>query len=326
MTSRGKVLPELYRRMLRIRLIEEEIARRYPEQEMRCPVHLSIGQEAVAVGVCAHFSDKDQVTSAHRSHGHYLAQGGDLFAMLAELYGKEGGCCGGRGGSMHLIDRARGFVGAVPIVGSTLPIGVGLAWAAKRLKTKARTAIFFGEGATEEGVFAEALNLACLHRLPVLFICEDNGFSVYTNLEERRPSNFDFEAFFRSHGAGFASGHGMDVEEVHRLTGLALAKMQKTSVPQVLYFKTWRYREHCGPSDDDHLEYRCSRQVAAWRKKDPLDLAAKKLRRQMKDFGGWEKKQNETIRSEIASVWERVRQAPFPDARTLLDRVWAGNL
>ena len=325
MSSRGRVLQDLYRRMLRIRLIEEEIARRYAEQEMRCPVHLSIGQEAVAVGVCAHLTERDQVTSAHRSHGHYLAQGGDLFAMLGELYGKEVGCCGGRGGSMHLIDRAHGFVGAVPIVGSTLPIGVGLAWAAKRMKTGARTAIFFGEGATEEGVFAESLNLACLHRLPVLFVCEDNGFSVYTNLEERRPGNFNFGTFFKSHGAGFAAGNGMDVEEVHRMTATALAKIKKTSIPQVLYFKTWRYREHCGPADDDHLEYRCSRQVAKWRKKDPLDIAAKKLRRLPGKLDSWEKNLRETIHGEIATTLEKVRRSPFPEADSLMKRIWAGK-
>ena len=326
MRGGAKGLADLYRRMLRIRMIEEEIARRYAEQEMRCPVHLSIGQEAVAVGVCAHLDSDDQVTSAHRSHGHYLAQGGDLFAMLAELYGKEGGCCGGRGGSMHLIDRANGFVGAVPIVGSTLPIGVGLAWAAQRLKTGSRTAIFFGEGATEEGVFTESLNLACLHCLPVLFVCEDNGFSVYTNLKERRPPGFDFGKYFQSHGVGFASGHGMDVEGVHRLTGAALSRLKKTSVPQVLYFKTWRYREHCGPSDDDHLEYRCARQVAAWRKKDPLDLAAKKLRRCISGFRAWEERQRVEIRDEITSVLERVRHSPFPAAPSLMDRIWATSL
>lgn len=325
MTARSRILQDLYRRMLRIRMIEEEIARRYTEQEMRCPVHLSIGQEAVAVGVCSHLSAQDQVTSAHRSHGHYLAQGGDLFAMLAELYGREAGCCGGRGGSMHLIDRKHGFVGAVPIVGSTVAIGTGLAWAAKRLKTGGRTAIFFGEGATEEGVFTESLNLACLHRLPVLYVCEDNQFSVYTSLQERRSPNFSFRDYFKSHGAGFASGNGMDVEEVYRVTSVALAQIKKTSIPQVLFFKTWRYLEHCGPSQDDHLEYRCARDLANWRRKDPLIVAEKKLQNQVHLFDLWLKKERETIHAEISTTLEKVRRAPFPPTNSLLKRVWANK-
>src|SRR5713226_6029570 len=149
------LLWSLYLEMLRVRTIERRIAERYSEQEMRCPVHLSIGQEAVAVGVCARLGKADRVMSAHRSHGHYLAKGGDVTAMIAELYGRAGGCCGGRGGSMHLMDRAAGFWGAVPIVGATLPIALGLALADKRLGRDLMTAAFFGEGATEEGVFTE---------------------------------------------------------------------------------------------------------------------------------------------------------------------------
>src|SRR5271165_692466 len=138
-------LLHLYLEMLRIRVIERRIAERYGEKEMRCPVHLSIGQEAIAVGVCAHLAKSDKVMSAHRSHGHYLAKGGNLKAMIAELYGRKEGCCGGRGGSMHLMDQSAGFWGAVPIVGSTLPIALGLALADRRLGRQATTAAFFGE-------------------------------------------------------------------------------------------------------------------------------------------------------------------------------------
>ena len=141
----------LYLEMLRVRTIEKRIADRYPQEEMRCPVHLSIGQEAVAVGVCAHLEKTDQVMSAHRSHGHYLAKGADVYAMLCELYGRRDGCCGGRGGSMHLMDKASGFWGAVPIVGSTLPIALGLAMASQRLGANHKTAAFLGEGATAPG-------------------------------------------------------------------------------------------------------------------------------------------------------------------------------
>jgi len=212
----------LFLEMLRIRVVERRIAERYKEQEMRCPVHLSIGQEAVAVGVCAQLRKSDRAMSAHRSHGHYLAKGGNVRAMIAELYGRADGCCSGRAGSMHLMDQAAGFWGAVPIVGSTLPIAVGLALADKRKGRDSGTVAFLGEGATEEGVFPESLNLACVLKLPVLFICENNGFSVYTSLRWRRAAEFDFEKFVRSHGSHFFSGDGNDVEAVHHVAGEAL--------------------------------------------------------------------------------------------------------
>src|SRR5437016_11125531 len=166
--------PDVARQMMcgimRIRMIEERIRTLYAEQEMRCPTHFSIGQEAAAVGVCARLTREELITSAHRSHAHYLAKGGDLRAMLAELYGKVTGCARGKGGSMHLIDRAAGFLGAVPIVGSTIPIGVGAAFASVLQGAPRLTVIFFGDAATETGVFHESLNFAALHHLPVLMV------------------------------------------------------------------------------------------------------------------------------------------------------------
>ena len=144
---------KLYYEMLRIREIETTISNKYHEQEMRCPVHLSIGQEAIAVGVCQNLSKNDKIVTAHRSHAHYLAKGGSLKSMLAELYGKETGCAKGLGGSMHLIDLKAGVTAAVPIVGSTIPIGTGIAWANKLKKNNQLVVVFFGDGATEEGVF-----------------------------------------------------------------------------------------------------------------------------------------------------------------------------
>ncbi len=173
--------------MLRIRRVEEVLADRYAEQEMRCPMHLCIGQEAIAVGVCAVLNNRDKVFSNHRAHGHYLAKGGDLDAMVAELYGKSTGCAGGRGGSMHLIDLQVGFMGATPIVGGTVPLSVGSAWADQLLDNDQVTVVFFGDGCFEEGVMHESLNFAALHQLPVIFVCENNDFSVYTHRNERQP-------------------------------------------------------------------------------------------------------------------------------------------
>ena len=178
----------LLRAMLRIRLIEEEIAARYAEQEMRCPVHLSTGQEAVAVGVCAALRPDDKVVSTHRCHAHYLAKGGDLKAMLAEMHGRAAGCCGGRGGSMHLFDDDAGVLLSLPIVGSCLPIANGVALSMIQRGLDAVSVAFFGDGATEEGVFHETLNFAAVHRLPALFVLENNLYSCYTGLNDRQPA------------------------------------------------------------------------------------------------------------------------------------------
>ncbi|MBI4331624.1 MAG: thiamine pyrophosphate-dependent dehydrogenase E1 component subunit alpha, partial [Chloroflexi bacterium] len=180
---------KLYYAMLRIRLVEERIAELYPEQQMRCPVHLCTGQEAIAAGVSAHLTSDDYALSNHRSHGHYLAKGGDLKAMMAEIYGRVTGCSRGKGGSMHLVDLAAGFLGATPIVGSTIPMAVGAALATVMKGEKRVTVAYFGDAAVEEGVFHESLNFAALKRLPVVFVCENNFFSVYSPLSVRQPAD-----------------------------------------------------------------------------------------------------------------------------------------
>ena len=179
---------KLYYEMIRIRRIEECISQKYKEQEMRCPIHLSIGQEAIPVGICQNLTKKDKIVTAHRSHAHYLAKGGDLKSMISELHGRETGCAEGKGGSMHLIDLKAGVMAAVPIVGSTIPIGVGISWGIKLKKQNNILVIFFGDGATEEGVFQESLDFASLHNLPVLFVCENNDFSVYSHISKRQSS------------------------------------------------------------------------------------------------------------------------------------------
>ncbi|HET6882539.1 MAG TPA: thiamine pyrophosphate-dependent dehydrogenase E1 component subunit alpha, partial [Pirellulales bacterium] len=202
----------LLRSMLRIRLIEEGIARTYADQQMRCPVHLCTGQEAVAAGVCAALDDSAQVMSTHRAHGHYLAKGGNLRAMLAEMYGKATGCAGGYGGSMHLIDLSAGFLGAAPIVGSTIPIAVGVAFGSSLRGENRVVVAFFGEGATEEGAFHEAMNFAALKRLPVLFVCENNLYSVYSPLGVRQPAARSVWQTAAGHGIESRHGDGNDVE------------------------------------------------------------------------------------------------------------------
>jgi pyruvate dehydrogenase E1 component alpha subunit len=182
----------LLHEMIRIRFVEEEIARRYGENKMRCPVHLSVGQEAVAVAAGKALRVDDMAVSGHRAHAHYLGKGGNLTAMLAELMGKASGCSGGKGGSMHLIDESVGFMGSTAIVAGTVPVGVGLAYGMKLAATDQVACVFLGDAVAETGVFYESLNFAALKSLPVLFVCENNLYSVYTPLHKRQPEGRGF--------------------------------------------------------------------------------------------------------------------------------------
>lgn len=238
---------KLFRDMLLVRRVEERIAALYPEGDIRCPVHLSIGQEAVAAGVCAALGHLDYAISAHRSHAHYINKGGSLKKMFAELYGKATGCSGGVGGSMHLIDLQHNFLGCVPIVGATIPIGVGAALGLKLHGNKAVVAVFFGDGAVETGAFHEALNYAALHKLRVLFVCEDNGLSVNTPVRDRQPSRNIGEI---AAGYRIAAGeyYGQDVATVHRTASRAVEEIRATGHPTLFVYQTHRFAEHCGPA------------------------------------------------------------------------------
>ena len=263
-------LSELQASMLRIRLVEESIANKYSEQKMRCPTHLSIGQEAIAVGVCSNLTNEDQVLSSHRAHAHYLAKGGCLNSMLAEIYGKVTGCSKGMGGSMHLIDKSVGFMGSTAIVGNTIPVAVGSALAMKIQEKKSISCIFFGDGATEEGVFYESINFAIIRNLPVLFICENNLYSVYSGLEVRQPKGRKIFEMVRAFGIESSHGDGNNVQQVSDYVELARDKILSGNGPQFLEFDTYRWREHCGPNYDNDIGYREEEEFLEWKKKDPL--------------------------------------------------------
>lgn len=270
-------LETLYREMLRVRRVEEAIALRYAEQEMRCPTHLCIGQEAVCAGICSELTVDDYVFSNHRAHGHYLAKGGSLPGMIAELYGKSDGCCRGIGGSMHLIDPQAGFLGAVPIVASTIPLAVGAAWAAQ-LKGESRVAVaFFGDGAFEEGVVHESLIFATLHRLPVIFVCENNLYSVYTRIDARQP-NRPIHGVAAAHGCHIATADGNDIESVCEVARNAITRTRSGGGPAFLEFSTYRWLEHCGPNYDDHLNYRPTEELPGWQERCPIRRLKDKLR------------------------------------------------
>jgi pyruvate dehydrogenase E1 component alpha subunit len=267
--------------MLRIRMVEETIAERYGEQEMRCPVHLSTGQEAAAVGVCFALQHTDRVFSTHRCHAHYLAMDGDLPAMLAEIYGKAAGCLGGRGGSMHLSDPAKGLIASVPIVASSIPLAVGTALSDQIDGNSKVSVTIFGDACVEEGVFHESANFASLRKLPVVFVCENNLYSVYTALQDRQPSR-PLTELARAHGMPFAHVDGNDVAAVFNAMQEAVLRARNGDGPTLLVLDTYRWREHCGPEFDNHIGYRTEAEYQTWHARCPIersraDLQAKKL-------------------------------------------------
>lgn len=309
--------------MVRIRMVEEAIATHYADQQMRCPVHLSIGQEAAAAGVCSALRPDDLAMSGHRSHAHYLGKGGDLHAMIAEIYGKATGCCQGRGGSMHLVDLKAGFVGAVPIVGSTIPIATGLAFADRQLERDRVTVAFLGEAATEEGVFHESVNFAALHRLPIVFVCENNLYSVYSPLSVRQPAHREVWQLAAGHGIAAHQGDGNDPLAVHELTAAATAHARSGQGPVFLELKTYRWREHCGPGFDNHIGYRTEAEYLAWRTRDPIETFERHLQA-TGEFDALRHAQfKDRVEAEIVAAFAAAQRAPFPDAASLLDHVYA---
>ncbi len=265
---------ELLSSMTRIRMVEEEIAKRYSEQQMRCPVHLSIGQEGAAVGICAALKITDWAFSGHRNHAHYLAKGGNLEAMLAEIYGKATGCCGGRGGSMHLTDQSAGFIAATPIVGSTVPIAVGAALTAQREGNGRVVVVFLGDGAMEAGVVHESLNFAALKGLPILFVCENNLYSVYSPLNVRQPATRSISDVAAGHGITTLNADGNNVLEVYTKAYSAVQDLRHGKGPIFIELPTYRWLEHCGPSYDNNIGYRKEEEFQEWKNRDPLWIAS----------------------------------------------------
>ena len=256
--------------MKRIRSVEERIASEYPNGHMRCPVHLSIGQEAVAAAVGHALRQDDLAVSGHRAHAHYLAKGGNLTALIAELLGKQSGCSRGKGGSMHLVDEAVGFMGSTAIVGGTVPVGVGLALGMQLTRTGQISCVFHGDAVAETGVFFESLNFATVKRLPVLFVCENNAYSVYTHLRQRQPAGRTIHGLATAIGVASAACDGNDVAAAYSLAASTIAEIRDGSGPRLLEFSTYRWREHCGPNYDNDIGYRTEAEFLHWRERDPV--------------------------------------------------------
>ena len=244
-----------YENALLIRSVEQIISENYHKGYIRCPTHLSIGQELVPSILSCFNNSKDLAVSTHRSHAHYLGKGGKLIKLFDELHGLNSGCSGGKGGSMHLIDEEAGFVGSTAIVGNTIPIGVGLAQAQKISKENCITYIFLGDGATEEGVFYESLNYASVRQLPCIFIIENNEYSVYTSLKDRQgviPIRKKCEAF----NLNYHKVENHNFHYLYKKWGEILQTCRAGDGPSVIEVLTHRYLEHCGPNKDDDLCYR----------------------------------------------------------------------
>lgn len=311
-----------YLSLLRIRMVEMEIARRYPEQQMRCPVHLSIGQEAIAVGVCAALEADDVVFSTHRSHAHYLAKGGNLDAMVAELHGRASGCCGGRGGSMHIFDERVGMMASVPIVGSNVPLAVGAALTFRQRRASRVAVAFLGDGAVEEGVVHESFNIAATHKLGVIFVVENNLYSVYTRLDQRQPG-VDLGRFASANRLNLLAGDGNDIWAVESLMRCAVEHARHGQGPTFLNLHTYRQLEHCGPYEDDHLDYRPKQEVEDWRMRCPVLLFERELRRRGELDEHAVANAKSMISAEIDEAFARALSANKPGSETLMDHVYS---
>ena len=309
-------LERIYRKLQLIRRVEEEIARIYPSDKIKSPVHLSIGQEAVAVGVCDAMRPDDVVAPTYRCHAAYLAKGGDLRGMMAELFGKSAGSARGKGGSMHLIDTQHHVLGASAVVGTTIPIAVGYSLALKR-EGKGRVAVvFFGDGGTEEGVFHESLNFAALHKLPVLFVCENNFYAIHTPIEKRWATRQLCERV-RTYGIPAKLIDNNDVMEIRQSSSEYMENMRAGGGPGFLELHTYRWKEHVGPGEDYNAGYRSVEELRGWQEKDQISILGERLDPQIR-----QRIDNE-INASIKDAVDFAEKAPWPAPEELLRHVFA---
>lgn len=266
-------LLSLYRSMLTIRRFEERLSDESKSGKLPGPVHVYIGQEAVAVGICSHLTDKDWITSNHRGHGHFLAKGGSPHALMREIYGRATGICGGKGGSMHVADFSRGILGANGIVGAGIPLATGAALAAQLDGDGHCAVAFFGDGAANQGVLSEALNIAALWNLPLILMCENNGFSEFSKAADMTAGRIADRA--KAYGVASETVDGNDLVEVWRSTGKAVQRARAGEGPTLIEAQTYRIHGHV-ESEDTFLPkaYREQEEISAWRERDPIAAVA----------------------------------------------------
>ena len=319
-----KLLEHLYRTMVRIRLCEESLVEPIIKGEVRCPCHLYSVQEAIATGICASLRVSDYVLGNHRSHGHYLAKGGSMEEMVAEIFGCETGCSRGRGGSMHLIDPDKGVLGVAPIVAGTISLAMGAALASSIRKDGRVAVSFFGDGATGEGVLYECLNFAALKKLPILFICENNFYATHMPIRECRVENSIYKI-----GEPFCitsyEVDGNDVLQVFETGKKAVEQCRRGMGPVLIECLTYRFRGHVGPDDNiqgTHTDIRPREEVETWLQKDPIKrfedylLVNELLNQQtLEDI-------NRKAEAEVAASLSFARHSPLPDGKDLANYVF----
>ena len=310
--------------MLRIRRFEEKIVDVYCDQDMKTPVHLYIGQEAVAAGVCANLRREDYVFSTHRSHGHYLAKGGDMRSLMAELYGRSTGCSRGKGGSMHVVDPQAGVCGSTAIVGGNIPLSVGAALAFAMQKNKRVAVSFFGDGAVDEGAFHESLNFAALKQLPVVFVCENNFYATHSH-QSKRQAHDHIHKLSRYYLMPGVRVDGNNVVKVFGVAQEAVKRARTGHGPTLIECRTFRWKGHVGPECDIKLGYRTQEELDAWMRKCPVRRLEKKLLKR----GTLKKPELDRmireIDGEIHDAYLFGKRSPHPKANELLEDVWKLN-
>ena len=307
----------LYRSMYLIRRVEEEIVRLYPTDKIKSPVHLSIGQEAVSAAVCDHLDKSDVLFGTYRGHALYLAKGGDVPRMMAELYGKVDGCARGKAGSMHLVDPSVNMMGTSAVVATGVSNAVGAALALKMQRSKAIVVCFFGEGATDEGAWHESMNFASLKKLPILFVCENNFYAIYSHVKDRMAGP-GLRARSKAYGIDAELIEDHEPMKLHERAGAAVAAVRAGSGPRFLECMTYRWRDHVGPGEDRMHKYRPDEELNAKIEGDNLkivgDLLPTKLRKSIE--AAEEKRVADAIAFAEAST--------FPEDREVYDHVFSG--
>lgn len=290
----------------------------YPSDKIQSPVHLSIGQEAVAAGVCKALRTGDRIYGTYRGHGIYIAKGGDLDKFFAELYARDSGCARGKGGSMHLTAPERGLMGCSAIVASTVPIAVGDALASQRQGRRRVVVSFFGDGAVDEGVFFESVNFAVLKNLPVLFVLENNGYAIHSPVSSRHGRT---DLYRMAEGLGLRGYRfdGNDVFNVYAAVSRHVDEIRKNGPPRLLEFKTFRWQEHVGPDSDMDAAYRASGEKTRALRNDPLVRAEEVLRRRFQATDKALTALEKTVRDSIAHAVRFAEESPFPGPERLYE-------
>lgn len=307
--------------MQTIRLFEERIVDLYARGEVPGLAHLYIGEEAVAAGVCAVLTDDDYITSTHRGHGHVIAKGTELEPMMAELFGKKTGCCKGKGGSMHIADMDRGILGANGIAGGGLPIAVGAAWSSKWRGTNQVTACFFGDDSSSNGTFHESLNLASLHKLPVVFVCENNGYGISVCQAKCTPVT-DVASRAVAYEMPGVVVDGNNVLEVYEATVKAVKRARAGEGPTLIECKTYRWRGHHEGDPNQGARYRTKEEIQAWKEKCPIERLRKKL---LKDRITTKKslgKVDDEIGEAISGAVKFAQESDFPAVEEMYDDIY----